>query len=264
MPGYGCCKDDQSFPLCLNAQPQLCQLSAYRDHLTGAARNYTTSTVRDIVSYAEARGVRVMAELDLPGHSVGLQRGAPALYANCSSASKLPDVSSERFFEFLETIIGEMSELFPDNFLHMGGDEVNTECWEQDPKIVSWMHAHNFRCGDSNFVDQFPELCAFGAKLCSLVPVRYSAMGALGYFQSRVQQIVDKHGKSAMFWDEFWAADLPALNSTVAEIRGKTFDQLLSQGRPCVSQQPPSAAFSSLSVSVRSTVYGVCSQSCIS
>ena len=65
-------------------------------------------------------------------------------------------------------------------------------------------------------------------------------MGALGYFQSRVQQIVNKHGKSAMFWDEFWAADLPALNSTVAEIRGSTFDQLLSQARPCVSQQLPS------------------------
>lgn len=121
------------------------------------------------MGYATARGVRIMAgtyssqyvcwpaiifdftflhvwaELDLPGHSIGLHRGAPALYANCSSASKLPDVSSERFFDFLDTIIAEMSELFPDNFLHMGGDEVNTECWEQDPGIVSWMHARNFR-----------------------------------------------------------------------------------------------------------------------
>ena len=137
--------DDQSFPLCLKAQPQLCKLSAYRDRVTGAARNYTPSAIRDIVSYAAARGVRVIPELDLPGHSVGLHRGAPTLYATCTSASKLPDVSSERFFEFLDTIIGEMSELFPDKFLHMGGDEVNTDCWEQDPAIVSWMRARNFR-----------------------------------------------------------------------------------------------------------------------
>ena len=45
-----------------------------------------------------------------------------------------------------------------------------------------------------------PALCLLLAEL----QVRYSAMEALGYFQSRVQQIVKKHGKSAMFWDEFW------------------------------------------------------------
>ena len=57
--------DDQSFPLCLDAQPQLCQLSAYHDH-TGAPRNYTPAVITDIVAFATARGVRVVPELDLP------------------------------------------------------------------------------------------------------------------------------------------------------------------------------------------------------
>ena len=61
MSYCGWCEDDQSFPLCLTRQPQLCQLSAYRDHVTGVARNYTPSTVRDIVGYATARGVRIVA-----------------------------------------------------------------------------------------------------------------------------------------------------------------------------------------------------------
>lgn len=81
--------------------------------------------VREIVAYATARGVRVLPELDLPGHSVGLQRGAPAVYANCSSPSKLPDPTTEDFFTFLESIVAEMGTLFPDNYIHMGGDEVS-------------------------------------------------------------------------------------------------------------------------------------------
>lgn len=87
-----------------------------------------------------------------------------------------------------------------------GGDEVKTDCWTESAEVVAWMKAKNL-----------------------------TAMGALGYFQTRVQQIVQKHGKAAMFWDEFWAADLQALNSTVAEIRGTTFASTLSQGRPALT-----------------------------
>eukprot|EP01047_Picozoa_sp_COSAG01_P091789 COSAG01_NODE_23312_length_820_cov_0.766990_2_plen_104_part_01 len=81
-----------------------------------------------------------------------------------------------------------------------------------------------------------------------------TAMGVLGYFQQRIQTILAKHGKKAMFWcdrnfancfdprqkvcvcrDEFWAADLPALPSTAAEIRGTTFAQTLSAGREALT-----------------------------
>lgn len=55
--------DDQSFPLCLQSQPQLCQLSAYKSHATGVMQNYSSLDVSNIVSYATARGVRVIPEL---------------------------------------------------------------------------------------------------------------------------------------------------------------------------------------------------------
>ena len=120
--------DDQSFPLCLDSHPQLCQLSQYRDHISGAPQNYTSSSIRDLVAYATARGVRIVAELDLPGHSSGLRRGAPHLYINCST-HPLPDPTGEGFFELLDSIVAELAHDFPDEFLHMGGDEVDTACW---------------------------------------------------------------------------------------------------------------------------------------
>ena len=62
---------------------------------------------------------------------------------------------------------------------------------------------------------------------------------ALGYFQSRVQAILQTHNKSVLFWDEFWAAGLPALNSTVAEIRSTTFAETLTAGRRAITTVCP-------------------------
>jgi len=156
--------DDQSFPVCLDAQPDLCRLSQYHDHVTGAPQNYTSAVIRDIVEYATDRGVRIMPELDLPGHSVGLQRGAPALYTNCTSTHKLPDPTTDDFFQLIDSIVGELATLFPDRHFHMGGDEVDTSCWTENPAVVKWMA---------------------GKKL--------TAMGTLGYFQSRIQSILASH-----------------------------------------------------------------------
>jgi hypothetical protein len=202
--------DDQSFPLCLDAAPQLCAASAFRDHATGAPRNYSTAAVRDLVAYATARGVRIVPEIDLPGHSAALARGAPGVYADCpasSSSHPLPDPRPEAgFYALLDAVVGELAGLFPDETLHMGGDEVKTDCWDGSAPVQAWMKAQNL-----------------------------SAMGALAYFQQRVQGILATHGRRAMFWDEFWAAGLPAANSTYAEIRGTTFAALLAGGRPALT-----------------------------
>ena len=141
----------------------------------------------------------------MPGHSAGLQRGAPQFYINCPT-HPLPDPTGEGFFELIDSIVGELAGVFPDTFLHMGGDEVNTACWTSNASVVKWMHSKNL-----------------------------TAMGVLGYFQQRIQAIVAKHGKRTMFWDEFWAAGLPALHSTVAEIRSSTFAQTLSEGRQALT-----------------------------
>lgn len=87
----------------------------------------------------------------------------------------------------------------------MGGDEVKTDCWSTNTTVSTWMKLRNL-----------------------------TALGTLGYFQSKIQEIVKRHGKRAMFWDEFWAvsetAEL-ALNTTVAEIRSSSFHELVHAGR---------------------------------
>jgi hypothetical protein len=66
-------------------------------------------------------------------------------------------------------------------FRSVPSSQVKTDCWTEDPAVVSWMEGRHL-----------------------------TAMGALGYFQMRVQEIVGKHGKSAMFWDEFWVSRVGA------------------------------------------------------
>lgn len=112
-------------------------------------------------------------ELDLPGHSVGLQRGAPSLYVNCSSPHKLPNPTSDAFFDMIDTILAELSQLFPDGFVHMGGDEVDTDCWTENGEVMAWAAKRNM-----------------------------TAIGLLGYFQSRIQAIVQNHGKASMFCEQ--------------------------------------------------------------
>lgn len=205
--------DDQSFPLCLASAPQLCAVAAYRDR-TGAPLNYTTTDVRDLVAFAAARGVRIIPELDLPGHSAAFARAAPSVYANCAtSGSKLPDPRPKeaggKFFTLLDAMMTEISSLFPDDFMHMGGDEIKTDCWSASAEVQIWAKAQNLTTG----------------------------LELVGYFQQRVQAIVSSHGKQTMFWDEFWAAGLPALNSTFAEVRGTlaAYTGLLDAGRPTLT-----------------------------
>jgi hexosaminidase len=174
--------DDQSFPVCLISHPELCQAAAYRNRATGALMFYSTADIKDIVSYADARGVRVTPELDLPGHSYGLARGAPQVYVKCGGVNAyLPDPTTDAFFNFLDEIVTELTELFPDAYLHMGGDEINMGCWSENSNVSAWMKQEGYN----------------------------NTIEALGYFQSRVQNIVRENNRIAMFWDEFWAAGLP-------------------------------------------------------
>ena len=79
--------------------------------------------------------------------------------------------------------------------------QVKTDCWTEDPAVVAWMKGRNL-----------------------------TAMGALGYFQMRVQEIVEKHGKSAMFWDEFWVSQVGAAaqRSAAAQCSVRSLSQLLT------------------------------------
>ena len=151
---------------------------------------YTQEQVRDVIAYAHERGIRVIPEFDMPGHSTAWFVG----YSDLASApgpytierkwgvfDPAMDPTRESTYKFLDEFIGEMAKLFPDQFFHIGGDEVNGKQWDANPKIQEFMRAHSLK----NNAD------------------------LQAYFNTRVQKIVAKHGKTMEGWDEILRPDLP-------------------------------------------------------
>jgi hexosaminidase len=151
---------------------------------------YTQDQVRDVIAYARDRGIRVVPEFDMPGHSTAWFVGypdlasAPGPYAierKWGVFDPAMDPTRESTYKFLDKFIGEMASLFPDKFFHIGGDEVNGKQWDANPKIQEFMRAHDLKNN--------PDLQA--------------------YFNSRIEKIVAKHGKIMEGWDEILRPDLP-------------------------------------------------------
>jgi hexosaminidase len=151
---------------------------------------YRQDEIREIVAYARDRGIRVVPEFDMPGHSTAWFVGYPDLASAPGPYSierkwgvfdPAMDPTRESTYKFLDEFIGEMAALFPDQFFHIGGDEVNGKQWDANPKIQQFMHAHGFK----NNAD------------------------LQAYFNTRVQKIVTKHGKTMEGWDEILRPDLP-------------------------------------------------------
>jgi len=157
---------------------------------------YTQSEVRELIAYARERGIRVVPEFDMPGHSTAWFVGYPEL-ASAPGPYEIErkwgvfdpamDPTREETYKFLDKFIGEMTGLFPDQFFHIGGDEVNGKQWDANPKIQQFMRAHGLK--DNGDLQ--------------------------AYFNKRVQQIVSKHGKTMLGWDEILRPDLP--NSIVIQ-----------------------------------------------
>src|SRR6202140_2980452 len=151
---------------------------------------YTQEEIRGLIAYARERGIRVVPEFDLPGHSTAWFVGHPE-FASAPGPFTIErrwgvfdpafDPTNERVYKFLDEFIGEMAKLFPDHFFHVGGDEVNGKQWDANPKIQEFIRAHNLK-GNA------------GLQL---------------YFNKKLQGIVSKHGKSMVGWDEVLDPALP-------------------------------------------------------
>ncbi|HET8645694.1 MAG TPA: family 20 glycosylhydrolase, partial [Vicinamibacteria bacterium] len=94
---------------------------------------YTQDQVRDVIAYARARGIRVLPEFDMPGHSTAWLAGHPELGSAQGPFELIRtwgifdnnlDPSRDEVYAFLDRFLGEMAALFPDAYLHIGGDEV--------------------------------------------------------------------------------------------------------------------------------------------
>ena len=186
--------DDQGFRIESKKFPNLQQMGS--DDLY-----YTQDEVKDLIAYARDRGIRVVPEFDMPGHSTAWFVGFPELASKPGPYTiertwgvfdAAMDPTQERTYRFLDEFIGEMAKLFPDPYFHIGGDEVNGKQWDANPKIQDFMHLHAIRNNQ--------ELQA--------------------YFNRRVQEIVRRHGKTMVGWDEILQPDLPK-NIIVQSWRGQ-------------------------------------------
>ena len=151
---------------------------------------YTQQQVKAVVAYAAARGIRVVPEFDMPGHSTSWMVGYPQLGSapgpyEVQHTFGIHDQAfspiNEGTYRFLDAFFGEMSTLFPDAYVHIGGDESNGKQWRANPAIRAFMKAHGMTTTQ--------ELQA--------------------YFNKRIEKILEKHHKRMVGWDEILNPALP-------------------------------------------------------
>jgi hexosaminidase len=149
---------------------------------------YTQDEIREFVAYAHDRGIRIVPEFEMPGHSRSLFAGYPELASGPGpykvepgGADAVMDPTREETYKFIDKFVQEMAALFPDEYFHIGGDEVNGSQWDANPAIQAFIHSHGMKTNQD----------------------------LQAYFNQRLQKILNKHHKIMMGWDEVLHPDLP-------------------------------------------------------
>ncbi|HKZ80869.1 MAG TPA: family 20 glycosylhydrolase [Pyrinomonadaceae bacterium] len=204
--------EDQGFRIESRKYPKLHQMGS--DGLY-----YTQDQAREIIAYARDRGIRVLPEFDMPGHATSWLVGYPLLGSAPGpyEIERRPgifepalDPTREEVYKFLDGFLGEMAALFPDAYVHIGGDENEGKQWERNPRIQAFMKQKGIK--DNHALQT--------------------------HFNQRVLKILRKHGKKMMGWDEIFQPDLPNEvvihswrgPSSLAEAARKGFNSVLSAG----------------------------------
>ena len=204
--------DDQGFRVECKTFPKLYELGSDGDY-------YTQVQIKEVIEYADKRGIRVMPEFDLPGHATSWLTAYPQ-YASAPGPysiernwgifdptfNPVPESTYIFFNEFFE----EMSELFTDEYIHIGGDENSGKQWDENPEIQKFMKDNN-------------------------IPDNHTLQS---YFNSHLLKILTKYHKKMIGWDEIFHPDLPK-SIVIQSWRGKEslveaakfgYSGILSQG----------------------------------
>ncbi|GAB4033651.1 beta-N-acetylhexosaminidase [Spirosoma gilvum] len=219
--------DDNGWRIEIKSLPKLTQVGAWRvaraGHFGDRAEPkpgeptpvggfYSQDDIREIVAYAQARNVTIVPEIDVPGHSMAALAAYPELsctkqqvsvnpgtafsewYGNGTFKMKVENTlnpSDENVYAFLDKVFTEVATLFPNPYIHVGGDECYKGYWANDPGCQALMKQLNIR-----HVEDLQ-----------------------GYFMSRVEKILTAKGKKLLGWDEILEGGISP-GATVMSWRG--------------------------------------------
>jgi len=192
-------------------------------------QTFNKTSIQTIVEYARLRGIRVIPEFDVPGHTASWIVAFPSIIAGCWEWAQQNnelglfwnmlalDPTQNLTYHVLEQVIKEASSIFSDPFLHMGGDEVFTTCWEVVPSIATWMQQNGYaNFSNGNWV--------------------YNSTGLWGDFEHTVQNLVNKYNKTAILWEESFDHSFPLNPSTVINIwlSSEKLQEVVQSGRRAI------------------------------
>jgi hexosaminidase len=219
--------DDEGWRIEIKSLPKLTEVGAWNVKKVGyfgtfstptpdEPRNYggfyTQEDIKEIVAYAKERFVDILPEVDVPGHSLAAIAAYPELACSAgtgeppavSSGQSIKDwskhealvddnlcPSNEKVYQFLDKVITELAQLFPFEYIHMGGDETFKTFWEKSDEVKALMKKENLKTMEE----------------------------VQSYFTKRVEKIVLSKGKKFMGWDEILEGGISP-NAAVMSWRG--------------------------------------------
>lgn len=204
--------DDEGWRIEIKGLPRLTEIGAWRVKREGSFGDfipptadeprtyggfYTQEDIKELVAYAKDRFVDIMPEIDVPGHSLAAIAAYPdlsctpdAVNYRVRSGEKIMDWSrgapplalvdntlcpaNEKVYVFMDTVLSQIAQLFPFEYIHLGGDEAPHNFWEKNDQIKELMKREGLKT--------IPEV--------------------QGYFERRLEKIVQSKGKKFMAWDE--------------------------------------------------------------
>lgn len=202
--------DDQGWRIEIKKYPRLQEISAWRTEFDGTQYGgyYTQEQIKEVVAYAAERFVTVVPEIEMPGHAISAIRAYPWLSCTGEEVKTFytwgtPNISlcpgKESTFEFLEDVIKEVVELFPSQYIHIGGDECRKDRWEKCPLCQQRIENESIVADD-----------------------RGTAVEKLqSYAVHRMEGILAKYGRKLIGWDEILEGGLSP-QATVMSWRGES------------------------------------------
>jgi hexosaminidase len=175
--------DDNGWRVEIKSLPKLTEVGSWRVPRTGTFGTnrppepgekatyggfYTQDEVREVIQFAKARNIEIVPEVDVPGHSMAALASYPELSVTNSKVDVNPgtefatwfgdghfemhidntmDPTDENTYAFLDKVFGELAELFPYEYMHIGGDECYHGYWERDPGVKAFMRKNNLKTG---------------------------------------------------------------------------------------------------------------------